>query len=146
MKKGIGLVNGITTSWITKSIEEMTYEERKECNTHVKRRSREFETNEKKVDQKKQYRKDNFKRRFARFRQERTKDLRDSDEEEDENCQSMLKGYLKWERTDVKKYPFKLHKHEEAALDKVRAGERGEEDEETTEDSDEERIYNCPVS
>ena len=35
----------------------------------------------------------------------------------------MLKRYLKWEETDIKKYSFTLSKHEEDGLEKVRAGE-----------------------
>ena len=124
LEKGIGLNDGVAASWISKSMEEMTHEERKEYNSHLKRRSREHETEEKKEDLKKQYRKDNYKRRFARFRQEKTLDLRDSDEKEHENCGDMLTRYLKWKETGIRKYPFNLSKHEESALQKVRAGEK----------------------
>ena len=116
----------------------MNYDERKEYMAHIKKRSRNLEIETKKDILKQQYRKENYKRRFARYRQKRTEDLRDSEEIEHETDKDMLKRYLKWEETDIKKYSFTLSKHEEDGLEKVRAGE---EDADEVEYSDEGEPY-----
>ena len=138
LEKGIGVNDGKATTWISKSLGEMTKEENREYLAHMKIRSRLLETETKKEDLNQKDRREKYKRRFARYRQDRTKDLRDTDEDQNENEEDMLKRYVKWEKTEVKKYPFKLSKHEETALDKVRAGKSVQEDEESFDHSEEE--------
>ena len=106
LDKGIGVNDGAPTSWISKSLKEMNYDERKEYMAHIKKRSRNLEIETKKDILKQQYRKENYKRTFARYRQKRTEDLRDSEEIEHEIDKDMLKRYLKREETDIKKYSF----------------------------------------
>lgn len=122
IRKGFSAMemDGLAESWSTKSLKEMSSEERKMYDSHRKKCSRNFESEEKKEDLKKEDRKVKYQRRFARFRHQKTKDLRESEEDEDENYTNMAKRYLKWEKTNVKKYPFKLSKNEQDVVDKVR--------------------------
>ena len=110
----------------------MSGEERKEYNCYNKRRSRIVESDTKKEDLKQQVTKEKFKRRFARFRHKRTEDLQDSEEEED-----FLKRYLKWDNTDVKKYPFKLSLNEERAIERLLAETNDGETSTNSEEGDE---------
>ena len=98
----------------------MNVEEKHEYAKHRKRQSRENESKEKKIAlniEKSEY---NYEQRFARYRQDKTRDLRDSDEDTNETNGEFLQRYLKLKETDTTKYPFKLSEFEEKALEKIK--------------------------
>ena len=108
--KSIGIEDGLAMSWVTKKMNDMNVEEKQEYAKHRKRQSRENDSKEKKIAQNIKKREYNYERRFARYRQAKTRDLRDSDEDTNETNGEFLQRYLKWKETDTKKYKFRKSK------------------------------------
>ena len=126
--KSIGIEDGLAMSWVTKKMNDMNVEEKQEYAKHRKRQSRENDSKEKKIAQNIKKREYNYERRFARYRQAKTRDLRDSDEDTNETNGEFLQRYLKWKETDTKKYKFKLSEFEEKALQKIKGDNEDEDD------------------
>ena len=75
IEKGLGLQNGMESTWIRKSLEEMTANERKDYFRVVKQKSRDLQTECKKEKKRNDDRKRKYRQGYAGYRQKRMADL-----------------------------------------------------------------------
>ena len=132
--RGIGVEDGISTDWITKKLNNMNVEEKKEYAKQRKRKSRENESEKKIIAQNSKKREYNYERRFRRYGRLKTMDLRETEEDDNYTHGEFVNKYLKWKSTDTKKYPFKLSEFEERIVEKKQS--KADQEDKTSDESD----------
>ena len=83
LSKGIGMENGVEASWIEKSLEEMSVEERRGYNRQMRKLSRNRDSEVEKSLTKMKDRKYQYDKRDAGYRHRKTEDLRQPEEDDD---------------------------------------------------------------
>ena len=137
LKKGFGIINGVETSWIMKSFEEMSPDEKKQYNRMAQEWSREIMDDEKKLDIRDENKDTKYEQRFARFRKKRKAGSKSEAKEEEETVEERMKRFLEWQSKPGHKYPYAITDFEQRVLDKLEYekinSNREDEEEEDTE-------------
>ena len=139
LKKGFGIINGVETSWIMKSIEEMSPDEKKQYNRMAQEWSREIMDDEKKLDIRDENKDTKYEQRFARFRKKRKAGSKSEAKEEEETVEERMKRFLEWQSKPGHKYPYAINDCEQRVLDKLeyeKIRSNREDDEEETDETD----------